>query len=227
MKKISKIMKGIFVFILFYNSYLFQYIPIILLKYDLNKLKGNNKAAVILSTFSSLVVAIILIIIYRKELIRDFKLFKAKFLNNMDTGLVCWLTGIGVMVIVNLVLTYVFKSDGANNENAIQELIKTLPYVMAINVCLLAPFNEEMVFRKALKDISINKYLFVILSFLLFGGTHVLSSAKNIIDYLYIIPYGALGASFAIAYNKTDTIYTSMSYHFIHNTMGLLLSIFI
>lgn len=227
MKKISKIMKGIFVFILFYNSYLFQYIPIILLKYDLNKLKGNNKAAVILSTFSSLVVAIILIIIYRKELIRDFKLFKAKFLNNMDTGLVCWLTGIVVMVIVNLILTYVFKSDGANNENAIQELIKTLPYVMAINVCLLAPFNEEMVFRKALKDISINKYLFVILSFLLFGGAHVLSSAKNIIDYLYIIPYGALGASFAIAYNKTDTIYTSMSYHFIHNTMALLLSIFI
>ncbi len=184
-------------------------------------------AAVLLSTFSSLVVSIILILIYRKELFKEFKIFKIKFLKNIDTGLICWITGIIIMVISNCILVYIFKSDGAANENAIQSLIKTSPYIMALDICLLAPFNEEIVFRKALKDISINKSIFIILSFLCFGGAHVLSSAKTLIDYLYIIPYGALGAAFAIAYNKTDTVYTSMFYHMLHNTMAFLLSVFI
>ena len=35
------------------------------------------------------------------------------------------------------------------------------------------------------------------------------------------------GAAFAIAYNKTDTVYTSMFYHMLHNTMAFLLSVFI
>lgn len=224
MKHIKNKIRSIFVFIIFYYSYLLQFIPIVVLKLDINKLRGNQKVAVILSTFSSLIVAIILVIIYRKELIKEFKIFKDKFLNNMDIGLICWLTGIVVMVIANFILTFVLKSDGADNENAIQELIKAVPLIMAVNVCLLAPFNEEMVFRKALKDITINKYLFVLLSFLFFGGAHVFSSAKTLVDYLYIIPYGALGASFAIAYNKTNTIYTSLSYHMIHNTIAILLS---
>ena len=117
------------------------------------------------------------------------------------------------MIIINFILITVFKSNGANNENAVQELIKISPWIMGIDICLIAPFNEELVFRKAIKDIIKNKYLFVFLSFLIFGGAHVVSSAKTLVDCLYIFPYGVLGAVFAIAYYKTDTVYSLMLYY--------------
>ena len=126
-----------------------------------------------------------------------------------------------------MMMIFLLKAGGANNEQAVQSLLSSLPAIMAIDICLLAPFNEEIAFRKTIKDVFKNKWIFVILSFLLFGGAHVISSAKTLTDYLYIIPYGALGGSFAYAFYETDTIFTSMTMHFIHNTILVLLSLFI
>ncbi len=195
------------------------------MKYNIKEITKSQ--TIYISVYSSIIVSFILLIIYRKDLIEEFKKFKKDLLKNIDTGLICWLTGIIIMIIINFILITVFKSNGANNENAVQELIKISPWIMGIDICLIAPFNEELVFRKAIKDIIKNKYLFVFLSFLIFGGAHVVSSAKTLVDYLYIIPYGVLGAVFAIAYYKTDTVYTSMTFHIIHNTMAFLISVFL
>ena len=129
------------------------------------------------------------------------------------------------MMLSNFILTFFFKSGGANNEKIVQKLISSLPWLMAIDAGVIAPFNEEIVFRKTLKDIFDNKYIFVFLSVLLFGGAHVFSSAETVLDYLYIIPYGALGGAFACTYYKTNTIFPSMFMHMIHNTVLVLLSI--
>ena len=131
------------------------------------------------------------------------------------------------MMLSNFILTFFFKSGGANNEKIVQKLISSLPWLMAIDAGVIAPFNEEIVFRKTLKDIFDNKYIFVFLSVLLFGGAHVFSGAKNVLDYLYIIPYGALGGAFACTYYKTNTIFPSMFMHMIHNTVLVLLSIIV
>ena len=195
------------------------------MKYNIKEITKSQ--TIYISVYSSIIVSFILLIIYRKDLIEEFKKFKKDLLKNIDTGLICWLTGIIIMIIINFILITVFKSNGANNENAVQELIKISPWIMGIDICLIAPFNEELVFRKAIKDIIKNKYLFVFLSFLIFGGAHVVSSAKTLVDCLYIIPYGVLGAVFAIAYYKTDTVYTSMTFHIIHNTMAFLISVFL
>ena len=68
------------------------------------------------------------------------------------------------------------------------------------------------------------KWLFILISFLLFGEAHVINSANSIIDYLYIIPYGVLGGAFALAYSKTESVFTSMTFHMLHNTAIFLLS---
>ena len=194
------------------------------MKKDINSITKNE--SIFISMIASIIISFILIILYRKELVNEFKKFKKNLLENIDTGFICWFSGMVLMIIVNSIILIVFKSKGANNENAIQEYIKIAPLIMGLDICLIAPFNEEIIFRKAIKDIVKNKYLFVFLSFLIFGGAHVVGSAKNIVDCLYIIPYGILGAVFAIAYYKTDTVYTSMTFHMIHNTLAFLVSIF-
>lgn len=222
-KLIKNIVRGLLVFFLFWYSSYFQLIPILLLKMNIKNLSGSMQVA--LSAFSGLVVSLILFLVYRKSLKEDFKKFRDNFDENIDTGFKCWGAGLLVMMVSNIILTVVFKSGGANNENAVQEMIKSLPWLMLINAGIIAPFNEEIVFRKTLKDIFKNKWLFIFFSFLLFGGAHVIGSATTIVDYLYIIPYGSLGAAFAVAYYKTDTVFTSLSLHMIHNTILALISI--
>ena len=219
------LIKGIIVFLIFYFGAYLQYIPIKLFNLDIDNLSKSMQ--VILSTFSSICMLIIFIIIYHKDLKEDFIKFKNNFLENLDIGLKYWLYGLIIMIISNLILMFIFKSGGADNENIVQEMLKTLPWLMFINAGIIAPINEEIVFRKTLKDVIADKWFLVCMSFLLFGGAHIINTATTLIDYLYIIPYGALGGAFALAYYKSDTIYTSIFMHMFHNLILAILSIIV
>ena len=216
------VIKGILIFLLFWNSAQFQRIPIYFFHLDIYHL--SDSVQVLLSAFSSIVIACILFIIYRKELRKEFKVFMKKPIEHLDTGFYYYAIGFVIMLVSNLIINLVLGGGGANNEQVVQKMIKSLPIVMIIEAGLLAPFSEEIVFRKTIKDAVKNPYIFAILSFLLFGGAHVFSSS-SLIGYLYLIRYGALGAAFAFAYYKTDTVFTSMIIHMIHNTVLILISI--
>jgi len=49
----------------------------------------------------------------------------------------------------------------------------------------------------------------------------------TLIDLVYIVPYGALGFAFALSYDKTKTIYSSIAMHMIHNTIAFILLILV
>lgn len=217
---VKELLKGILIFILFCFSSLFQLIPITLFN-----IKRTTSNSIILSTFSNICLLIILIIIYRRELIKEFKLFKKNLLENLDTGIKYWLIGLLVMMISNIIITYILGLNQAQNEQAVQKMINKMPIMMLITAGFIAPITEEITFRKTFKNMFLNKYLFIILSGLVFGSMHVITSYSNPLELLYIIPYGSLGMAFAAMYYKTDTIYTSISIHMLHNTILTLVSI--
>lgn len=214
---------GIVAFLIFYFSAYFQLIPILLFNIDLNNITGAQN--VMLSTFSNCVLLIILFLIFRKDLIEEWKRFRKNFLENIDIGIKYWLVGLGIMMISNIIITFVINLGQAANEQAVQSMISSLPWLMLINAGLIAPCTEEIIFRKGFKKAFPNKWLFIILSALVFGALHVVTSMTSPIELLYIIPYGALGAAFAYMYQKTDTIFTSIAMHMFHNTALILLSI--
>ena len=220
----KKVFRGIFIILLFLYSAYWQYIPITIFHLDVENL--SNSMRVILSAFSSFITLFILYFIYRKDLKKEFKIFWKKPLENFNTSFECWIIGLLIMMGSNLIIIFLFKGNGANNEKLVQEMIKTLPWFMILEAGFIAPFNEEIVFRKTIKDIlGNNKWLFVGASFLLFGFAHVIGNANTWTDYLYVIPYGSLGAAFALAYYKTDTIFAPMSMHMIHNLILTIISI--
>lgn len=221
--KLKYIIKGIVVILIFWYSSYFRLIPIKLLNLDYNNL--TNPAKVALSLFSTILCLAIFFLMYRKDLKRDFKVFIKNKDDNIDICIRYWVIALVAMMAINFFLNFVLKAGGANNEHAVQKMIKAFPLFMFIDAGILAPIVEEIVFRKTLKDIFSNKWLFVISSFLLFGGAHVISSATQFTDYLYIIPYGLLGASFALAYYKTNTLFSSIFMHMMHNTILVALSI--
>lgn len=216
---------GIILFIVFYFSSYFQLIPIMIFNMDLKNITG--KETVMLSTFSNIILLLILFLIFRKELIKEWKIFRQKFLENIDIGVKYWLIGLGIMMVSNIFINIIISLGRAANEQAVQEMISYLPWLMLINAGLIAPFTEEIIFRKCFKKAFPNKWLFIILSALVFGSLHVITSMTSAIELLYIIPYGALGAAFAYMYQKTDTVFTSITMHMFHNTSLILLSILV
>lgn len=217
----KQLIKGVLIFLLFYYSSLFQLIPISL--FDMNTKSGSNQ--VILSTFSNCCLLLILVLIYRKELKVEWKRFKDNFMINMDIGIKYWLLGLFLMMASNLIINFILGAGGAENEKAVQEMITSLPWLMLISAGIIAPITEEIVFRKSFKNAFVNKWLFVILSGLIFGALHVITSFSNPLQLLYIIPYGSLGLAFAIIYNKTDTVFAPIAMHMLHNTVLTLISI--
>ena len=227
LENIKKIGKSILIFIGFYYSYLLQYIPVILFSIDTKKISGSMKLIVELSCFSEVCCFLLLLLLYKKDLIEEWKKLKDQTLKKLDTGLACWALGLMIMAVSNFILAMVFHSTNSNNEETVQSLLKTAPLLMGIDICIIAPFVEEMVFRKTAKDIFKNKYLFVLTSGLIFGLAHVIGQSSTLADWLYLIPYGAMGASFAISYSKTDTIYTPMIFHMLHNSLIFIISVLI
>ena len=88
-EKEKSIIKTIMIFIIFWYSKYLQYIPVYLFKLDVKHL--SNTMAVILSTFSSVILFIIFFFIYRKDLKKDFKDFRKNHYKYMDIGLKWWI----------------------------------------------------------------------------------------------------------------------------------------
>lgn len=219
---IIQIIKGIAVFLLFYFSAYIQLIPIWILNIDINNI--SDSLNVLLSCFSNIVLVIILWFLYRKELKKEWRIFKSKAEENLNTMIKYWSVGLVLMMVSNILINMLFKTGQAENEQAVQSMISALPWAMLIDAGLLAPFVEEIVFRKAFRNVFKKGILFVLTSGIVFGALHIIN-ASNPIGYLYIIPYSCLGISFALMYEKTDTVYTSIFAHILHNSILTLISI--
>lgn len=168
---------------------------------------------------------LILMFIYRKKLKSEFEVFKSNYKNYFDKYFKYWILGIGLMAISNILISIITKDSVGNNEQLVRETIKILPVYSIITACVCAPIAEELAYRKAIKNIFRKKWLSIIMSGLIFGLAHVIGTYDNIKDLLYVIPYGILGSVFMYIYYDSDNIYTTISLHFIHNT--LLLTIYI
>ena len=222
---IKFIFKTILIFILFNYSWLFQLIPVFIFNVDVSNISGSTN--VLLSAFSSFILAIILFFAYKNDIKTEFKKFRTTLSNNLDIGLRYWFFGVAAMMAFNVIINIIFKSGTAGNEQAVQSMIGSLPWIMLINAGFLAPWNEEIVFRKSLKDVFTNKWLFALVSGLLFGLAHVLGNTQVWSDWLFILPYGSLGVAFALAYYDSDTMFTPITFHMIHNIALVLISIFL
>lgn len=220
LKNIGKIF---LIFLLFNYSWIFQLMPVML--FNLNVEKLSDSTQVLLSGFSSLVLAIILFFIFRKDIAKEFKKFKSKFWDNFDIGLKHYFVGLTIMIVSNILINNLFGGDGANNEEAVQGMITTLPWVMLITAGFLAPWSEELIFRKNIRSIFNNKWFYATASGLLFGLAHVVGQTNNFVDWLFVIPYGSLGFFFATSYYDTDTIFTPILFHMLHNVVLILTSI--
>ena len=131
------------------------------------------------------------------------------------------------MIVSNLAIIFITGGTIAGNEEAVRDMIDKVPLYMAFSTIIYAPFTEEIIFRKCIKDVIKNKWLYILMSGFIFGGMHIIGAATKLTDILFIIPYSSLGLAFAYTYYKSDNIFSTITMHLIHNTLAFLLYIVI
>ena len=174
-------------------------------------------------TMYSVLTASLIMIIYNKKLSKDFKDMKKNSIKYFNKYIKYWLIGLFIMMVSNLFINLIVTNDIPSNEQAIRETFNISPLYIFFSAVIYAPIVEELIFRQSIKNIFHNKWLFIIISGLLFGSMHVFGDFKNIADLLYIIPYSTPGIIFAYMLEDSDNICVPMSFHFIHN--GILISL--
>lgn len=169
---------------------------------------------------------LVLMLLYKEDLKSEIVKFKNNFKSYIKEGFRYYLAGYLCMIFFNLIISMVLK-DVSQNEAGVRELLFNLPVYAFINIAIFAPIAEELSFRKTLSPIFKDKYVFALVSGLLFGGAHlmtnILSNTLALTDLLYLLPYGTLGFVFALMDKKTNNTFTSISMHAFHNTITCIL----
>lgn len=218
-KKIGKFV-GIFLLMMLWQSMLFFILEIFGI--DINNL--NDTLKVVFMFISDLLFLVLLFFIYRKDLTKEFKnFFNKKLFSNIRLSFNYWIVGLIIMVISNGIIAVITNGSLAGNEESVRELIDKFPIYMAFQVMLYAPITEEIIFRKTIKKSINNKWFYILISGFVFGGLHVIGNVETSLDWLYLIPYCSLGFIFAMLYNRTNNIFSTITAHSFHNTLAFIL----
>lgn len=190
--------------------------------YLLLSLKIINEQIVIILTY--LFASIILFIYFYNDLKKDFISFKKNYKTYMKKTLFIWIIGVIIMIVTSNIISLFKLPVNTNQQTNIDQLV-SMPLAEIICACILAPFIEELVYRKSMTNFTPNKHLYAIITGLIFAFVHVSSSITNtnsLIMLLYLIPYGALGISLGYAYKETNNIISNMIIHMLHNTISII-----
>lgn len=224
---VKNIFKLIISFVLFFNlslviAYIFKLVGI-------NYSNFNYIDYACLNTFIELIMFVVVLLFYKKYLKKDLVLFK---LNKKDYikkiisyFLIFLIVKYGVALFSSLLLV-MLGSDLVTSENqeTVVTLAKTLPFMMMISTSLLAPFVEEGIFRLGIKKVINNKYLFILVSGLIFGFMHIFPTELPLyVALIESLNYVTMGLLLAYIYNETDNIYVVVIIHALNNLLSMLM----
>lgn len=217
-----KFILTILIYILFQSNFLFN----LLYLFGINLSILSNECKRILLYLNDIIYVIIILLIYKNEIKEGIYDLKKNFSNRALLSVKCWALGCVLMVISSIIINHFLSQNTSINEQIIRSNIKKAPIYMIFTCSFVAPILEEMTFRRSLYGLIKNKWIFIISSGAIFGLLHVIGSYNNVLDFLYIIPYGVMGSCFAFLLSKTNNITLPIIIHMIHNTILVMNQIF-
>ena len=213
-RNIKELIKGFTIIALYFFLGDLLSIPFLFL------LKKNILNQELANLFLYVLLTLIFIIIYFKDLKKDFKNFIKNPKSILKIGINYWIKGLFIMMVSSFIFNIIGIGTSVNQEQNI-ELLKKMPLYELISAILLAPILEELVFRRGLKNAFKNNYLYAYTVGLIFGFIHITTSLSSPIMILLIIPYSAMGVAFGFAYKKTNNIFSTITIHMLHNAISL------
>lgn len=224
---VKNIFKLIISFVLFFNLSLV--ITCIFKLVGINFSDFNYIDYACLNTFIELIMFVVVLLFYKKYLKKDlvlFKLNKKDYIKKIVSYFLIFLVVKYGIALFSSLLLVMLGSDLVTSENqeAVVNLAKKLPFMMMISTSLLAPFVEEGIFRLGIRKVINNKYLFILVSGLIFGFMHIFPTELPIyVALIESLNYVTMGLLLAYIYNETDNIYVVVIIHALNNLLSMLM----
>jgi membrane protease YdiL (CAAX protease family) len=190
-----------------------------LLNSNITELEEN-----IISATAGWVMGIILVLIFairnKNYFVDQFYDFRDRISENVGYVILMFFLLFIANIITNSIMIGLGVNDQAGNQASIDTLLESTLYVkwsMVVYAVLLAPFVEEVVFRKAIMGLVEHKkaYVGVLLSGFFFGLIHVIGD-----DFIQIINYFIPGCVIALIYlGAKRNIYVVIFGHMLFNSL--------
>ena len=164
----------------------------------------------------------IMVILFFKDLKRDFKYFKEYFREYNSYVWKMFGISLAIMFVLGISIRLYTGIDTATNQANLMVMFKKIPLYVIFLACIYAPITEELLFRGIFRKIFSKKWLFIIFCGLAFGALHVIDDFQSIQELLYILVYSSLGIFLSSVYYKTNNLFTNIYFHFIQNTLAVI-----
>lgn len=173
------------------------------------------------------VIAIIIFLIYRHNLKEEYNNLKNrnKVIEDLiRLFLVFLVVKIGSAIATSGIAFILGEEIGeSENQNVIIEIAKGAPLITLISTAVLAPFVEEGIFRLGLSKLYNNKWLFIVVSGLIFGLMHIFPTTLSVsVALIYSITYVVMGVYLAYTYVKYDNIWYCILIHGLNNLLSVI-----
>jgi len=226
------VIKGVTVFILYFllsymaGTVIKSLVSIFGVEYETMNLTIKQ---ILLIVYNFLII-ILFLFIYKKDIKENWLDFRKNYKKYFRENIKYWFFALAIMYAANLGIAIIKYSmtgtiSTAENEELIRQTLAQAPIYTFVAAAVCAPIIEELTFRKSLRCIFSNNFLFIVISSFIFGGLHVFTENVGLVDLLYLIPYCAPGVAFAVILVKTKNIFSTISLHLLHNTILMTLQV--
>ena len=192
------------------------------------KILNINPPTLFLEVYTILIeilTILFIFLLFKKEIVHMWKDFYENRDKYFKKYFKFWFLILVLMAFSNGIITLINKSEISNNQEAINDMFERLPIYTYILSVFLAPIIEELVFRFCFMKIFNNKYLYIILSGVIFGLFHIIGSFESAYDFLFLVPYSIPGLIFAYILYDSKNIFNTIWLHFVRNGISMLASI--
>jgi len=171
--------------------------------------------ALLIDFFSYWMLTIIIIVLMRRPLIREFKKLKLK--KYLSPKVLAGLLLGFILLFLGSVAVRIFlpgASHDSVNQQAVRTLVNIYPIPLFFVTVFYGPLVEEIVFRFILMNtLKTSNWIKILTSGILFGLIHVIGT-----DQLsFVVFYGIIGIIYAYIYDLTKNIWLVISIHALQN----------
>ena len=161
-------------------------------------------------------------LIYRKKFITYINDFKVNYKKYFPKYLWIGIMGILLMNMSSTLIGLLVGNLSVNESTVRSTFAGTNIVILLLNVGIMTPICEETVFRLIFKNIFNNKYVFAIITGILFALMHMLETT-SLVEWLYLIPYFIMGYTLSYIYYDSDNLINSIIVHSFNNIVTVLL----
>lgn len=157
----------------------------------------------------------------------DPGIFKNNFNNQTVKEIGKWFIYLAMIMFTMSFIKSGLNLNSSTNQTSVVASIENQSVFYLINIAILSPLVEEIIYRYTWKNIIKKDYLYLLISSVLFSAFHLISEITtfsfDLSFTINLLSYFSMGLIIGLSYIRTKNIFVPIVIHMLWNTFLLIL----